>query len=369
MRIRRVRLVNLRCHQHLDVEFGSGLNLVVGGNGTGKTSLVEAICLALQGTSPRTHRPTECILSGAEHLRVEVELGPDPCVGPEAISGGAASNYRTLVAAAAFSRSGERRLQADGSVLSSVERWESLVPVRTFFPDDLRLVKGSPRRRREFLDALIARVSSEYAASLARYGKALGQRNALLQRHQLGDEHGPWETILAEEGLVVTRARARELSRFAPIAGSIYQDLMNNTAVGLRMIYRTNVGDMTMAEYQEALRDQREGDGRRTFTHTGPHRDDVRLVAGGIDLRGSGSQGEQRGALLALVLASAQWAAAAGLSLPILLLDDVMSELDHARRRSLVRRLLSEGQSIITTTDLHHFENDEIKTAHVIEIP
>lgn len=361
MRIGRVRLTNVRCHTDIELALGPSLNIVVGGNGTGKSSLLEAICLALRGTSPRTRRPVDCIRSGQEFLRVEVELVR--CA--SGLEADQSTKPARTTAAAAFDRLGDRRLWADDRVLGSVERWRHMVQLETFFPDDLLLIKGSPRRRREFLDDRLVAHSSEYAVSLRRYEKALEQRNALLRRGALGEQHGPWEAILAEEGVAIVRTRARELTALAPTLTSVHARLCGRREPVLRVAYRTNAADLDVDAYRRALQEQREGDSRRSFTHTGPHRDDLRLTLDGIDVREAASQGEQRTVLLSLLLATATSSLEGG---PILLMDDVMSELDDGRRRALVSLLLSGGQSIITTTDLHHFTSAEIEGASVVRL-
>jgi len=376
VRLARIRLANVRCHHTLEVELGAGVNVVVGGNGVGKSSLLEAVCLALQGYSPRTHRVTDCIGVDEDHLRIEALLAPEPHdvfggegVDRDVVAGVATevSTERSTLAAVALSREGERRYTVDGRRLETAERWAALAPVRTFFPDDLRLVKGSPRRRRSFVDDLIGARDAKYVLSVGRYTKALSQRNALLQRGDIGSQHDPWEVILAGEGVAIVDTRARELAAFAPLYARVHAHLSGGIGAGVKLLYRTNVGELTVDEYRETLAEQRVGDRRRTFTHSGPHRDDVRFMLDGVDLREAGSQGEQRTALLALVLGAAEYAASSHCR-PILLLDDVMSELDYNRRRALVSLLAEDGQSILTTTDLHHFEEHELERFSVITL-
>ncbi|NLE74115.1 MAG: DNA replication and repair protein RecF [Actinobacteria bacterium] len=367
-----IRLADVRCHCALETNLGPRINVVVGGNGAGKSSVLEAVCLDLQGNSPRTHRVTDCISVGKDHLRVEILLVPESGTernSEEACAGAAdAAGQRQTTAAVSFMRTGERRHTADGRVLKKADRWAKLAPVHTFFPDDLRLIKGGPNRRRQFLDDLVSARNSEYALSVGRYAKALAHRNALLQRGDIGSQHDPWEWILAEEGTAIVETRAGELAVFAPLYTCIHGRLTSGVSEGIKLVYRTNVGGLNVEEYRNILADQRAGDCRRTFTHSGPHRDDIRFMLEGIDLREAGSQGEQRTALLGLILSAAESVAASTSIRPILLLDDVMSELDYARRRALIALLAEGGQSIVTTTDLHHFEEEEIQDITVIRL-
>src|SRR5665647_1119833 len=166
MFVSKVRLTNLRCRHALEVELSDGLNILVGPNGAGKTTVLEAASLVLRGVPLRTTNVRDVMSRDSDHLRVEMDL--KDAGGPP------------ILAAAAYGRDGERRLTADGAVLDDAARWKELLPVRTFAPDDLRLIKGSPRRRREYLDSLAGRHYPEYIGTLRRYEEALSQRNLSL---------------------------------------------------------------------------------------------------------------------------------------------------------------------------------------------
>jgi DNA replication and repair protein RecF len=344
------------------VSLGPGLTILVGPNGAGKTTVLEAATLVLQGSMLRPGTIRDLITRGEDFLRVEIELR---------------EQGTTLVAAAAYSRAGDRRLTADGAPLDDASRWQSLLPVRTFIPDDLRLIKGSPRRRRVYLDGLAERCDPAYPLVLRRYEEALAQRNMLLRitRGGGGGDHdrqfGPWESILAQTGLAVTHGREAALSSFIGLFQRTYADLTGSAPDALRLVYRTNVGGLDETEYAQKLAQTRDPDRQRTYTHLGPHRDDLRLMCRDLDVRECASQGEQRAALLALVLA--EWDYSGGSSAcpsqrPLLLLDDVMSEFDEERRRALVRLLRRGGQTVITTTELRYFSPEELDDATVVEL-
>jgi len=356
--IRRIRLTNLRCRHDLDVELADGLNILVGPNGAGKTTVLEAASLVLQGTPLRTTNVKDVMSRDRDHLRVEIELHESE------------DGVGATTAAAAFSRDGERRLTADGAPLDDVTRWLELIPMRTFAPDDLRLIKGSPRRRREYLDGLAARRHAEYLGTLRRYDEALSQRNYLLRtsRGALRDPgFEPWESLLAQTGLQVAGWRASSLGAFVGAFQRTHEELTGERAESLRLVYRTNIADMDEETYRSRLADSREADRQRTYTHLGPHRDDLRLVRGRLDMRDCASQGEQRTALLALVLA--EWEQLlSGPARPLLLLDDVMSELDPARRGKLVGFTSRGGQILVTTTDLRYFATEELEQARVVDL-
>jgi DNA replication and repair protein RecF len=355
MQIRRARLVNVRSRSSLDVDFAPGLTVLVGPNGAGKTTILEALVLVLRGDLLRAGNVRDLINRQEQYLRVEVELEESGVC---------------MVAAAAHSRDGERRLTADGAALDDVSRWRESLPVRTFVPDDLRLIKGSPRRRREYLDELAARCEPRYKATLSQYEEALAQRNTLLRVSRMGgydSQFTPWESILAQTGLAVTSARANTLSSFVGPFQHTYADLTGESADALHLVYRTNTAGLDESGYRERLADSRGADRQRTFTNLGPHRDDLRLMRGGLDMRECASQGEQRAAVLTLVLAEWENSCLAGQK-PLLLLDDVMSELDESRRRALIRIVMRGGQVIITATDLRYFSEEETRNATIIDL-
>lgn len=354
--LQRIRLHNIRCHHSMEVPLGIGPVVLVGRNGAGKTTVLEAIHLLFRGGSPRTTQPRELITWGETVLRVEGDLARE--------AGGDAD---LLVAALGYGADGERRMTAGGTPLNDWSRWEETFPVRMFLPDDLRLVKGSPRRRRQYLDGLALSLWPPYRQALSRYEEALQQRNALLRSGETGAEHAPWEALLAREGLTVVLTRARALQAVAGVYTSIHRALAGDDRVAT-LSYRTNVADCDEPAYRERLTANRIHDRRRTFTHAGPHRDDVRFLLAGRDLRDYGSQGEQRTAILALVLAERAWRAREEGAIPLLLLDDVMSELDESRRRALMGLLFGEGQAVLTTTDLHYFTPEELTRITVVEL-
>ncbi len=355
MLVRRMTLCNLRSRASLQVDLGPGLNILAGPNGAGKTTVLEALVLVLDGEPLRPGSMRDLISHGHDHLRVEVTLEHEGA---------------PLTAAAAFASDGERRLSADGLPLTDCSRWRETMPIRTFVPDDLRLIKGSPRRRRVYLDTLSARRDPGYPPALRQYDEALTQRNTLLRatRGSGADaEFAPWEKILAEIGIGLCERRAATLADFIASFQEMHQDLTGEPLEAFRLTYRTNVAGLDQEAYRARLAETRNADRQRTFTHLGPHRDDFRLMRGGLDIRDCASQGEQRAALLTLVLAEWEYLRATGPQ-PLLLLDDVMSELDEQRRRALLRIVRRGGQVMVTATDLRYFSQEERADATVVEL-
>jgi DNA replication and repair protein RecF len=337
--VHRLTLLNLRSRSSLVVEVAPSLNILVGPNGAGKTTVFEAIVIALDGEQLRAGAMRDLIGHGKDHLRVEVELEEAGAL---------------LTAAVAYSRDGD---------------YEA-IPIRTFVPDDLRLIKGSPRRRRAYLDTLASRRDPGYATVLKEYDAALAQRNMLLRTTRgSGDDaqFAPWERLLAATGLAVCERRAATLGGFISAFQEMHRDLTAEPVDAFRLIYRTNAAGLDLESYQDRLAEMRSADCQRTFTHLGPHRDDFRLMRGGLDMRDCASQGEQRAALLTLVLAEWEYLRKHGPA-PLLLLDDVMSELDEARRRALLRIVRRGGQVMVSGTDLGYFTQEELDEATVVNL-
>ena len=304
--------------------------LAVGPNGAGKTNLLEALHVGTQGFSPRTRSDAQLVRFGEQAARVEVR----------GERGGAPLELQVTL------RPGEgKRAVVNGSPLRAAEQLRSEVATLVFTPDRLAVVKGGPAVRRAYFDRVTGRSSPSRAGLSAEYGAAVAQRNAALRRVAAGfsspDALEPWTLRVAELGakLAETRAEtARELSpRFAERAWEL----------GLREGRIEYVGEPPTVEALEARIDR---DLERGATGLGPHLDDFLLAAGSRELRAFGSQGEQRLALLSLLLAEAELLAEKGPSQPLLLLDDVLSELDEPRRRTLAGRIRGAGQTLVTAT-------------------
>ena len=304
--------------------------LVTGPNGSGKTNLVEAIHLAAQGFSFRTRADAQLVRSGCDEGLVRVE-------GDHA---GAA-----VVAEARVGTRTPKRLVLNGAPLQSAEELRRRVHALVFTPDRLAVVKGGPAARRAYLDRSLGRLLPARADAPAEYGTALGQRNAGLRRVALGvssrEALVPWTARVAETGAALTEARGRAIDLlagpFAERAGEL----------GLEDARLELVGEPATIATLDARLDR---DLERGFTGLGPHLDEIRVLAGTRDLRTFGSQGEQRMAVLALVLAEAELLAGHEGVPPLLLLDDALSELDAARRRILSERVGVLGQAIVTAT-------------------
>jgi DNA replication and repair protein RecF len=304
--------------------------LVVGPNGVGKTNLLEAIHVAGQGFSPRTRADAQLIRFGATAARVTVSgVEEEVPVASEV----------TLV------RGEPKRVRLNGAPLQSAEALRSRLSALVFVPDRLAVVKGGPLVRRAYLDRMLGRFRPAQATLAAEYARALAQRNEALRRARSGlsglDAVAPWTERVAVLGAELDAARAELVGLLAP--------RFRGRADGLGLADGSLVYEPDPVTV-EALEVRLDSDLRRGVTSVGPHLRDVGISAGGRDLRSFGSQGEQRTAVLALVLAEADLVTERRGAPPLLLLDDVLSELDESRRRALLVGLPAGSQTVVTAT-------------------
>jgi DNA replication and repair protein RecF len=342
MVVRRLRLRDFRSYARTDVELGPGLTVVHGPNGAGKTNLLEALYFGCTGRSCRTSNEREVVRFDAATTRVEVELTD------------AAGRGHAL--AVGFTPGDTKRLQADGVLVERLVDVEMRPLVCVFMPDRLELVKGPPALRRSHIDQVIAASWPARSATRRAYARALAQRNALVAGIRAGRASRAslpaWDAELARQGIALRDDRAAVVDLLAPRFTALAAELGLGGGAELRYRPRSRAADA--AELAEELAARVESDLERGFTGHGPHRDDVALLRDGRELRAYGSQGEQRLALLALLLAEREALAEARNAVPLMLLDDVMSELDPDRRGMLADLLRGGGQSVITTTDVAH---------------
>jgi len=328
----------LRSLDQLRVELEPGIVSVVGPNGIGKTNLVEALYFALTGRSFRTSDRRDLIPFGASFARAEAWIRDDDGL------------VRRLLAS--VSRSEGRRHLLDGSPADPATLARSRPPVAVFAPDRLSLVKGPPAERRAHLDGFVSARWPARTELRKRYGQALAQRNALLARlaagHGRATDLDVWDTGLATAAAPLIAARGEAIEELAPPFAATASELGLEAGATLSYAPRA-AGDGE--EIRAGLEQRREADIRLGRSSWGPHLDEIKLEAGGRSLRRYGSQGQQRAALLALLFAEREVLREARQTIPLLLLDDVMSELDPGRRERLVARLADGGQTLITAAD------------------
>jgi DNA replication and repair protein RecF len=342
MRLLAVSLRDFRSYDDVRVALGDGLTVVSGANGAGKTNLLEAIYFGCTGRSCRTSNEREVVRFSASTTRVVVDAEAEDGAHELAVG---------------FSPGEPKRMRVDGANVERMLDVSNRPLVSVFLPDRLELVKGAPSLRRAHLDQFVTALWPARAGTRRGYAQALAQRNALIARIRAGASSpttlASWDSQLAAHGIALMRDRSTAIGAVAEAFTRIARDLGidGQCAVQYRPRSKAESSDELAVELQE----RRQSDLERGFTGHGPHRDDLALLCNGRELRTYGSQGQQRLALLALLLAEREALASSRRTTPVMLLDDVMSELDRDRRESLVDLLrASRGQSIITTTDLEH---------------
>jgi DNA replication and repair protein RecF len=306
------------------------LVLAVGENGAGKTNLLEALHVGTQGFSPRSRNDAQLVRFGTEAARIEL----------------AGERGGTTLEIDVTLRPGEaKRARLNGAALRAAEQLRAKVATLVFTPDRLVVVKGGPAARRAYFDRALGRLFPARAGVPAEYAAGVAQRNAALRRVVVGgssrDAIAPWTQRVAELGQSLVTARREAIGMLSRPFGERAGELGLTAA---RLDYDAEPPTL------EALEARLGEDLDRGTTGLGPHLDDVGLSAQGRDLRRFGSQGEQRLAVLSLLLAEAELLTERGPAPPLLLLDDVLSELDERRRRLLAERLAGHGQTFVTAT-------------------
>ena len=376
MPVRSLSLTDFRSYSQLDLELGDGAHVVVGPNATGKTNLVEALVLLSSGRSHRSSADVELVRWGSPFARAGARLeskgraeelevvifGATPVVagvssGLPMPGGGARKRIRV--------NGVNRRASALAPVLRSV----------LFAPEDMDLIVGSPSRRRGALDELLAQREVAAGATLSTYSRALTQRNSLLRRIREGAaeraELAYWDTVLIESGGRILDWRLETLAALAgPLAAAHREIAPQEPDLALR--YASNVeprtGESRSAALLRRLHETADREVWNGATLVGPHRDDVVFEAGGRDLVRFASRGQQRTAILALKLAEVDLLTELDGRPPLLLLDDVFSELDPERRGHLVRRIGSLPQAIVTTTTPDDLDQALVAAASLWEV-
>lgn len=340
MRVISLALRDFRCYQDALACFGEGLTVITGPNGAGKTNLIEGLYFGCTGRSCRTSNEREMVRFGCSTTRSLVRVAAED--GPHELSVGLSPGVA-------------KRLRVDGASVERLIDAPSRPLLSVFLPDRLDLVKGPPALRRAHLDQVSAALWPARSQTRRAYSQALAQRNALIARIRAGHASrgslASWDEQLARCGIELMRQREQVVEGIAPAAGRIGTTLGLESSLTVR--YRPRSRAINPEQLAAEFRERISQDLERGFTGHGPHRDELSLLLGDREVRAYGSQGQQRLSLLALLLAERETIAEQRHTPPVMLLDDVMSELDQHRREALVDLLRAHnGQALLTTTEL-----------------
>lgn len=375
MYLKHLVLVNFRNYRHLDLAFPCPLTILQGPNAQGKTNLLEAVYLLATSKSPHAQTDQQLIAwsAGSEplpfaRLMAEIEKRGE-------------SRRLELIIAPTQQTNGQmvfrKQIRIDGVPKRALDLLGELKVVM-FWPEDIELIAGSPAGRRRYLDVMLCQVDRSYCSHLMQYNQVLERRNRLLRilREAGGDleQLAFWDAKLAEHGGALLARRLSAAAQLAILAAE-FQSQLTAGGEALEMRYRSTLSDGGMeassapAELAEQMLAELTAGRRREIaagqTLIGPHRDDLIFTIDGYDLRTFGSRGQQRTTALALKLAEAEFIRRETGETPLLLLDDLMSELDEPRRRYMAELLAGAHQAIITTTDLRDFPEAFLQRAEV----
>ena len=353
MRVTSIQLNNFRNYAQAALEPCEGVTVLYGDNAQGKTAMLEAVVLSCTGRSHRTPHDRELIRWDQPFARVAISCER--------------SDGRHDVEMI-LNQQRPKTVKVNGSPLRRTGELMGHVSGVLFSPEDLRMVKDGPAERRRFIDMALSQIRPSYYYELQRYAHALSQRNALLrsivENGRLSDTLEAWDSQLALHGGLIVQAREAFLEKISRAAGVCHHEITSEREA-LTVRYEPSVQPDGLSPEEailSALKASREIDIRRGTTTKGPHRDDIALALSGMDVRAFGSQGQQRTAALSLKLAELDIMRAETGEAPVLMLDDVMSELDPQRRRQLLARL-RDTQAIVTCTDLSDLAEADIGAA------
>ena len=357
MYVRGIEVRNFRNYESAKAAFCQGVNVVQGQNAQGKTNLLEAVYICSIGRSPRVTRDKDLIKWNSPGAKITLDVGKR--------EGGVKIEIY-------FSDRENKKILINGLPIMRIGELMGALNCVFFSPDELKIVKESPSDRRRFMDIDISQMSKTYFYLLNRYNKILSQRNKLLKTGNesvTGETLPVWNAQLAETGAKIIVSRRRFIEKLKPLVSKEHQNLTEGKE-DLLIEYDGIEGETaadTAESFLKELKAAEKKDFKNGFTSVGPHKDDFSLKSGGVDLRLFGSQGQQRTAALALKLAELEIFAEETGDYPVLLLDDVLSELDLDRQDKLIKRI-KRVQTILTCTHLNAgFQAGEMKTFNIKE--
>ena len=352
MIVKSLELKNFRNYERLSIDFDPSTNIIYGDNAQGKTNILEAICVSGTSRSHRGSRDKDMIRFGEQeaHIRTIVEKN--------------SSEYRIDIHL--------KNNHSKGIAINKVPIKKSsdlfgILNIIFFSPEDLAIIKNGPDKRRRFIDMELCQIDRVYLYNLTEYSKTLNQRNKLLKdivfNKKLLDTLPVWDDKLAEYGSKIIKRREEFVETIAPLVSELHRQISNDREE-VELFYEKNVSAEGM---REALDLSYDNDIRLGSSTKGPHRDDLRFDLGGVDLRKFGSQGQQRTAALSLKLSEVTMMEKETGEKPVLLLDDVLSELDSNRQKDLLKSL-SDTQTLITCTGLDDFVKNQYQVNKVFEV-
>lgn len=352
MNIRSIELKNFRNYENLEISFDEGTNILFGDNAQGKTNILEAAYMSGTTKSHKGSRDREMIRFGEEeaHLKTVVVRG--------------GREYQIDMH---LKKNRAKGIAIDKIPIKKASELFGILNIVFFSPEDLNIIKNGPAERRRFLDSELCQLDRIYLADLTNYNKILAQRNKLLKdmiyRPSLSDTLPVWDMQLIETGKKIIRRRKQFVDELREIVSDIHYRISGGKEE-LFLKYEPNIDDIF---FEDELSRAKEKDKKLCQTSVGPHRDDLLFSIGDVDIRKYGSQGQQRTSALSLKLSEIELVRKSISDTPVLLLDDVLSELDSSRHNYLLNNI-SDTQTIITCTGLDEFVRNRFTVNRVFEV-
>ena len=352
MNIRSIDLKNFRNYENLEISFDEGTNILFGDNAQGKTNILEAAYMSGTTKSHKGSRDREMIRFGEEeaHLKTVVVRG--------------GREYQIDMH---LKKNRAKGIAIDKIPIKKASELFGILNIVFFSPEDLNIIKNGPAERRRFLDSELCQLDRIYLADLTNYNKILAQRNKLLKdmiyRPSLSDTLPVWDMQLIETGKKIIRRRKQFVDELREIVSDIHYRISGGKEE-LFLKYEPNIDDIF---FEDELSRAKEKDKKLCQTSVGPHRDDLLFSIGDVDIRKYGSQGQQRTSALSLKLSEIELVRKSISDTPVLLLDDVLSELDSSRQNYLLNNI-SDTQTIITCTGLDEFVRNRFTVNRVFEV-
>lgn len=352
MYVESLALENYRNYEHLSIQLSPGINIFYGDNAQGKTNILEALYMCSTTKSHRGSRDKEVIRFGSEDAHMRLMLSRD---------------HVSHKIDMHLKKSKSKGIAIDGIPIRKSGELFGLIHMICFSPEDLSMIKNGPAQRRRFLDLELCQLNKVYLHDISNYNKIINQRNNLLKQigfdFSLKDTLDIWDMQMVSYGKRVIAAREAFISRLNEWLGPIHSRLTGNREE-LQLVYQPGVsGD----DFEGQLAARREQDIRMKMSGTGPHRDDFLFMVGDVDIRKFGSQGQQRTAALSLKLAEIELVRQSIHDKPVLLLDDVLSELDSSRQNYLLD-CIKDIQTVITCTGLDEFVHHRLNIDRIFKV-
>lgn len=352
MVIKSLELTDFRNYGFLNIDFDSKTNILYGDNAQGKTNILEAIFLCATTKSHKGSKDKDIIKFGEEesHIRTRIKKKEDE-----------------IRIDMHLRKNKSKGIAIDGTRIKKASELLGIMNVVFFSPEDLSIIKNGPAERRRFMDMELCQLDSFYLYNLNSYNKIVDQRNRLLKdlsfHPDLKETLNIWDSQMVSYGSKIIERRIAFIDQLNDIISDIHFKLSGGKE-NLKIVYEPNVGE---EEFAKKLAEGQERDIRLKMSCTGPHRDDFSFLAGNMDIRTFGSQGQQRTAALSLKLSEIELVKKMTRDTPVLLLDDVLSELDSSRQNYLLNSI-GNIQTIITCTGLDEFVNNRFEINKIYQV-